>query len=69
MRSLGRGVKPCRNNFVSRLFRFVIDHFRRESRRTDIKSGRILEAPNNVGRQFPLPVTSDTVVEYLTDQR
>ena len=67
MRSRGRGVKPCRNNFVSRLFRFVIGHFRGESWRTDIKSGRVFEASNNVGRQFSLPVARDAVFEYLTD--
>ena len=30
----------------------VIGHFRWESRRTDIKAGRILEPTNNVGRQL-----------------
>jgi hypothetical protein len=48
--SLGSSAKACRHNFISRLFRFVIGHFCGESWRTDIKSGRVLETPNNVGR-------------------
>ena len=48
--SLGISAKPCRHNFVARLFRIVISHFRGESRRTDIKPGRVLETPNYVGR-------------------
>ena len=65
--SLGSGAKPCRHNLVSRFLGFVVGHFCGESWRTDIKAGRVLEPPNNVGRQFPLTVTCDAIVEYLTD--
>ena len=60
-------TKSCRHNLESRLFGFVIGHFRGESRSMDIKPGCVLEPPNNVGRQFPLPIACDAVVEYLTD--
>ena len=67
--SLGSSAKARWHHFVSRLLGFVIGHFRWEAWRTDIKASRILEPPNNIGRQFPFPVARDAVVEYLTDER
>ena len=67
--SLGSSAKARWHHFVARLLGFVIGHFRWEAWRSDIKAGRVLEPPNNIRRQFPLPVACDAVIEYLTDQR
>ena len=54
-----------RNDLVSRLFRFIIDHFGRKTRCLNIQTGRSLKALDNIWRPFTWTKPRRTVFENL----